>query len=133
VKISPIAGDHEDWVIDSRQPSEGAMPANSPATGKPAQSGEFIVSLPGGLTIHGSGGKWFIYGDIEHHGNTIQFGNLTVNGSINAAAASGGGGGDISDKHGSLDRLRGNHNSHGHTSVQNGSGTSGPPNAIDPE
>lgn len=123
VVIAPMAGDHEDWHVVGRAPSTQARPAVSPATGKPAQSGEFLIGLPGGLTIHGSGGKWFIYGPFEIHGNGTLFGNLDIYGNLTAHAADGTNG-DISDAHGTLDRLRGNYDGHKHTGVRAGSDTS---------
>ena len=53
-------------------------------------------------------------------------GQLTVSGNIIGKM-------DVSDKHGSVDRLRGHYNSHAHTGIQTGSGTSAVTNTLDPE
>jgi hypothetical protein len=41
--------------------------------------------------------------------------------------------GDVYDRHGSLDRLRGNYDAHAHGNVTNGGGVTATTNAPDPE
>lgn len=55
-------------------------------------------------------------------------GNTTVNikGNLNVSE-------NVSDGHGSMDRLRGNYDAHGHTNVQGGQGVSGPTTKPDSE
>jgi hypothetical protein len=68
--------------------SETSGPAKSPFTNAPAQNGELLITGLNGFAFHvGQDGKLRVKGD------------LIVDG-------------DVYDKHGSLDRLRGNYNAH---------------------
>ncbi|MGY0482575.1 phage baseplate assembly protein V [Endobacter medicaginis] len=115
VLVVPQEGDSEHWHVVSRIFSQVAMPPVSPATNKPVQSGEVGV-FTNGAYLHVSGGT--IYAQAS------QFklhGNLVVDGSISSTS------GDVSDQHGSLDRLRGNYDRHTHSSL------SSPPTPQDSE
>ena len=88
-------GDADHPRITGRLFSSVDAPPVSPVTGKPVQPGEVGIFQPGSAFIHGTGGRWFIGGD------------LVVTGTITST-------GDVSDAHGSLDRLRGAYDGHDH-------------------
>lgn len=89
-------GDTDHPVVVGRLFSSIDMPPVSSVTGKPVQPGEFGVFLPDGTFLHATGGAWNIKG------------NLVVDGDVTSTT------GDVSDRHGSLDRLRGNYDGHDH-------------------
>lgn len=92
-------GDADHPVVVGRVFSSVDVPPTSPITGKAVQPGEVGIFLPGGAYIHGTSGKWHIKGD------------LFVDGNVTSTK-------DVSDVHGSLDRLRGAYDMHDHqTSV----------------
>ena len=91
-------GDSEHPHVVGRLFSHVAMPPVSPATGKPVQPGEVGVFTPGawlhisGGTVYGSATSWQLSGDVVVEG-------------------------DVSDRHGSLDRLRQNYDAHRHGDI----------------
>lgn len=89
VIVGFLHGDADHPYVSGRMPSNTDTPPVSPITGKPVQPGEVGVFLPGGAFLHAINGVWHLKGD------------LIVDG-------------DVSDKHGSLDRLRGNYDAHDH-------------------
>ncbi len=95
VSIGFLHGDADHPHVLGRVPSNADKPPVSPVTGQPVQPGEVGVFLPGGAFLHGIGGVWHIKGDLIVDGNVSS----TMN---------------VSDVHGSLDRLRGAYDSHDH-------------------
>ena len=88
-------GDADHPVVVGRVFSSVDVPPTSPITNKAVQPGEVGVFLPGGAFLHATGGQWHIKGDLIVDGNVSS----TMN---------------VSDVHGSLDRLRGNYDGHDH-------------------
>ena len=90
VLLEPQEGDSENYVITKRLFSAGSLPPNSPSTSAPVQSGEMAIFGASGACLHlHADGTWWLAGDLH------------VNG-------------DVYDRHGSLDRLRGNYDAHKH-------------------
>ena len=116
VIISPMSNDGFEYHISSRSPNLNALPAKSLKTGKPAQPGEFLIDVPG-FQLHIANNTVYLYGNFELHGNMLVYGNIN---SMQENSS----GGDISDRHGSVDRLRQNYDNHKHTGVKAGSDTS---------
>jgi phage baseplate assembly protein gpV len=81
------------------------------AAGVPVQSGEMALVSKAGAVI-----RLCADGSIHIKGPVRIDGNLTVQGNIVAQANGSGAGGDVSDRHGSLDRLRGHYDAHIHGS-----------------
>jgi phage baseplate assembly protein gpV len=111
VFMVPDCGSVDDYVVVGLGFSGTARPPKTAtAVGGGAsvvQPGEFCA-VSGGTVLRVSAGGVFIKG------------NLVVDG-------------DVSDKHGSLDRLRGNYDAHKHTGVTPGGGTSGTTDHVDAE
>ncbi len=110
VSVVPQEGDAQHPIIVGRYFSAQARPPVSPISGQPVQPGtEFGVFLPNGSFLHATAdGRWHIKGD------------LVVDG-------------DVSDRHGSLDRLRQNYSAHLHDGVQTGGSRTGATTKPDPE
>ena len=96
--------------------------ANSIGSGGIASTGQVPPVEGELLAVHKSGSVIRLCddGSIYVRGNVNIDGVLTVNG-------------NVFDQHGSIDRLRRNYDNHVHGNVQNGSGQTALPNAIDPE
>ena len=107
VIVSPSEGDGDTWRVTSRVFDTTSPPQQGPTTGQPVQPGELGL-FAGTAYIHMSGGKVFLGGDLHVDG-------------------------DVYDKHGSLDRLRGNYDQHRHTQVRAGPDVSGTTDHPDPE
>lgn len=107
VHVSFAHGDADNGRIIGRIFSTMDMPPTSPkdtGTGKPVQPREWAVFCPGAF-IHMSGGTVYV------QASELRLkGNLVVDGDISSTT------GDVSDKHGSLDRLRANYDAHDHAS-----------------
>jgi hypothetical protein len=95
-------------------PGTGGTPSTTKAQGVP---GEFIVNAFGSTIRVCAGGSIF----LQPGGGTVF-----VDGSIACN-------GDVSDRHGSLDRLRQNYDAHQHPGVQSGGGSTGTTDHNDPE
>ena len=93
----------------------GGMPASSTA---PAVAGEVIVRTKAGTTL-----RLCANGDVVIRPGS---GNLLVDGTVRAN-------GDVYDRHGSLDRLRGNYDAHTHGGVQSGGSNTSTTSNPDPE
>jgi phage baseplate assembly protein gpV len=113
VKLVPQEGDAEQLAVAGSEYSTAQMPPQFPAAvgGDPTTitSGEFAL-------VHQSGSGLRLCAD----GTVFVKGDLHVDG-------------DIYDKHGSLDRLRGHYDAHTHGGVQPGSGNTATPSVLDPE
>lgn len=107
VVVGHLHGDADHPYVMGRMPSNTDTPPISPVTGKPVQPGEVGIFLPGGAYLHAVGGAWYLHGDLH------------VTGSITSTA-------DVSDVHGSLDRLRQAYDAHDH---QHSVGTTTRPDA----
>ena len=90
---------------------------------------------PSGASVPGAAGELLL---VHSSGSALR---LCADGSIYLRPASGTLGidgslrvnGDVSDRHGSLDRLRMAHDGHVHGNVQNGGGQTSGPSIVDPE
>lgn len=84
VQIHPDCGDMEHGVISLASHSTKVPPPNSPATGKPAQSAEYLVIIGGvylhitGNTIFSGGATWKHVGDLNITGKVTATGNITA-------------------------------------------------------
>ena len=111
VFMVPDCGSADDYVVLGMGFSDTTRPPQVPnAVGGAAsvvQPGEFCV-VAGGTVLRVSDGGVFVKGSIVCDG-------------------------DVSDKHGSLDRLRGNYDAHKHTGVTPGGGVSGTTDHVDAE
>lgn len=123
--IASDSGDGHHGVIVGMAYSLSAMPpvppaafsANGTPDKTPVGPGEMaLVSKSGAVIRLCSDGTIHIKGDVRIDGNLIVQNAITANtGDITAAAANVvAAKGDVSDKHGSVDRLRGNFNVHHH-------------------
>ena len=93
----------------------GTLSGTPSAAQTPWQAGEAGFVHKSGATF-----RMTAAGTIYVRGNVFIDGSLVCNG-------------DSSDRHGSLDRLRGAYDGHAHTGVQPGGGTTGGTTIIDPE
>lgn len=120
VLVVAECGDADSGVVvgaafsQAHPPPQAASQPGGSAT--PAQSGEALLIGQGGAVLRlCADGSIFIQADIVNIA-----GNLVVQG-------------DVSDRHGSLDRLRGHYNAHTHPGVQPGSGSTGATGQTDAE
>lgn len=133
VIIIPQEADANSYMVLCAVPNDDMPITSKPNAidGEPVllDQGEFIVSNES-TVFRVSKTKVFIKGDLElqgkftHKGDTEQTGKQTSTGDIKSNA-------NIIDSKGSLDKLRGNYNTHAHTGVTTGSGTSGTTNKAD--
>jgi phage baseplate assembly protein gpV len=112
---------------DENPPPQGQTAINTGGgapTLTPTQSQEHMIVIPGGAQFRMmTDGSFMLVGTLNLQGPMNIHGNVTITGGNLVVSQ-----GDVSDKHGSLDRLRGNYNTHiGH------SGGGGVPNKQDPE
>jgi phage baseplate assembly protein gpV len=113
VHLSFAYGDSDQPRVIGRVNSNADLPSVMTATGKPTQSKEWSVSMPG-ASIHVSGGKLYINcTSLELTGDLNMTGNITVTGTIHAT-------GDIVSDNISLKQ-------HVHNGVQSGSNNTGQP------
>lgn len=128
--VGSDSGDGHHGVILGLSYSHAAMPPVPPAAFPKNGTPDKTPVAPGEIALVSKTGavlRLCADGSIHIHGNVRIDGTLTVQDSItantgNITAATG----DVLDKHGSLDRLRGNYDRHVH-------GNSGPPSPTDPE
>jgi phage baseplate assembly protein gpV len=124
--VAPDLGDANHGVVIGMGYTTQAMPPVPPdgfqqAKGNPVTPGEIaLVSQAGAVIRLCTDGSVY----IKAHDLNVE-GNLTVQGNI-VAQAGASGGGDVSDRHGSVDRLRNAYNLHRH-------GNSPTTDHIDPE
>ncbi len=122
----PQEGDGDSYHIVGGVFSSQALPPTGPSapsggsdqngnTPTNAQPGEVMLISKAGAVL-----RLCADGSIYFKGTIHQDGDLHVNG-------------DLFDRHGSLDRLRGNYNSHVHLGVQIGSANTQPTAQTDPE
>jgi hypothetical protein len=123
--IVPREGDAQNGIIVGYAYSNPNPPPSVPnaigtggtvnPTATPATGTEMVMVGPGGTAIRFCEG-----GGLYIRGNISLDGSLFVNG-------------DVSDRHGSLDRLRQHYDSHTHPDVQNGSESTGTTSEPDAE
>jgi phage baseplate assembly protein gpV len=126
VMVAPDVGDGHHGIIvgmayNTTNPAPKPPNGFQQSSGTPVDDGEFAVVSKGGAVF-----RLCSDGSIYMKATALNLeGNLMVQGNITASAGANGGG-DISDRHGSLDRLRGVFDRHNH-------GTGPGPNQTDPE
>ena len=84
VLVLPDCGDMEHGIIVSAAHNTQDRPPISPATGKPAQSGEVLITLASGLYFHMTGDTIYTGG-----GNLVHDGNISASGNVTAHAQAG--------------------------------------------
>lgn len=131
VLVVPQEGDGDTWHVVGRMFHSEAMPPTSTATMKPVQSGE-VALVTKGATLHMVGDTVHIHAaHILSEGEWLHKGSLTVEGGITAMPGAAGAGvgdiiatngsikapaGDVQDRVGTVDRLRGHYDGHDHRS-----------------
>lgn len=126
VFVAPDHGDGSSGVVIGMAFSTEQMPPQTPVAidgaNKPVAQGEFaLVSRTGAVMRFAADGSIYMKAPVVVEGTlTVKGDIVSTTGNITAKA------GDVSDKHGSLDRLRGNYNAHVH-------GTSPTTSRPDPE
>lgn len=123
VVVAPHEGDPDSGVILGALHSTLALPpkvasAPSPSSHPPTTN----VAATETLMVHPSGSVFRMCDD----GSVFIKATVNIQGDLHVL-------GDVFDKHGSLDRLRGNYNTHAHMGVQAGTAESGLTTEIDPE
>jgi len=132
VVVLPREGDSANGIIVAHVYSTPNPPPQSPnalgtggtpsTSNAPMVSGETLFKGPSGAVLRVcADGSVYIAGPVNIDGP------LHVNGDITSTS------GDVYDKHGSLDRLRGKYDLHGHTGVVSGGATTGLTTLPDPE
>lgn len=129
--VIPENGDGEHGIVVGLAFSTQNMPPQPPnafgGDAVPVTPQEFAIVSPKGAVLRFcADGTVYVKADVNIEGN------LTVQGDIKAIAGAHGNG-DVYDRHGSLDRLRGHYDAHQHDKVQNGGGVSGFTTQPDPE
>jgi len=112
VIVSPSEGDADTWRVTSRVFDTTNMPQGGPVTQQPVQPGELGLFTAAGYLHMLANGKVYVGQDLYVQRDLIVGRNIVADGSVSATGTNGSG--DVSDKHGSLDRLRGNYNGHQH-------------------
>lgn len=125
VALTGTHGSNSDLLVMGAVHSSVDMPPAPPnaigtggtasTTSAPAVAGEAVLTHKSGATL-----RLCADGSVYIKGALRLDGTLTANG-------------DVFDRHGSLDRLRGNYDAHVHGNVQNGGGQTGTTSAPDPE
>lgn len=118
VIVSPSEGDADTWRVTGRVFDSTNPPQPGPVTKQPVQPGELGLFTAAGYLHMLANGNVYVGQDLYVQRNLIVDGAISVTGTN--------GSGDVSDKHGSVDRLRGNYNGHVH-------GSSPTTNKPDPE
>jgi phage gp45-like len=131
--VLPDMGDANHGVVIGMSYNVTDKPPQAPAqmsgNQTPVDAGEIcFVSKAGAVLRLCADGSIYIKGPVVIEGPlTVKNDIVSTTGNITAQK------GDVSDKHGSLDRLRGNYDAHRHNLVQSGNGVSGPTDHNDPE
>ena len=108
---------HSDASPQPDAPNANGTNGTASAAAAPRVAGEVVIVAFGSVVRVAASGA--IY--LKPGNGTVQIdGNLVCNG-------------DVSDRHGSLDRLRQNYDSHKHGNVQTGGGFTGLTDRVDPE
>lgn len=136
VLLAPQEHDASSYQIIAAIPNEEHAPKHvkDAIDGEPVKlkPGEFLFTGKGGAVVRFMDGRVYIEAPEgwEVLGNGKIKGDIDVDGYVkatkNVESQM-----DVKDSKGTLDRLRGNYNSHGHTGVQTGGGTSGATNKTD--
>lgn len=132
VLVCPDTGDGQHGIIAGMAYSEQARPPKPPngfqqQTGTTVGDGEWACVSKSGAVIRlcADGTVYIKAPTVNVEANVVIRGNLAVQGDISTSSGPSGVG-NVSDVHGSVDRLRGNYDRHVH-------GNSGPPTPQDPE
>ena len=131
VIVAPSEGDGDSWRVTSRVFDTTNLPQQGPISGQPVQPGELGLFTSAGYLHMMADGKVYLGQDLYVARDIYVGRNAIVAGEVQVTGTNGSG--NVIDKHGSLDRLRGNFDAHRHTGVQNGNGTTAPPNLSDSE
>lgn len=131
VLVSPAEGDADSWRVTSRVFDTSSPPQGGPVTQQPVQPGELGLFTAAGYLHMTADGKVWLGTDLHVKQDLYVGRNIFVEGGMTALGTNGSG--DIADRHGTLDRLRGAYDGHSHPGVVQGGGHTGTTSTPDAE